>query len=57
MVEDFKNLAVKMPEVMAVDFLIFYYFLVEIFLIFIAISLVIFLWAVIKVKARYNLFK
>jgi len=35
----------------------FWWFLAEDFLIFIAISLVIFLWAVIKIKARYNLFK
>ena len=57
MVEDFKKLAVKMAKVMAVDFVIFYCFLTEDFLIFIAITLAIFLWAVLKVKARYNLFK
>lgn len=50
-------MAVKMAEVMATDFCIFNYFLTEDFLEFIAIGLAIFLWAVLKAKARYNLFK
>ena len=50
-------MVVKMAEVMAEDFVIFDDFLAEDFLILIAISLAIFLWAVIKIKERYNLFK
>lgn len=50
-------MVVNIAEVMAVDFVIFDDFLAEIFLYFIAITIAIFLWAVLKVKARYNLFK
>lgn len=46
-----------MAVTMAEDFVFFNDFLAEDFIIFIAISLAIFLWAVLKVKARYNLFK
>jgi len=46
-----------MAEVMAVDFVFFDDFLAKDYLNLIAITLAIFLWAVIKIKARYNLFK
>ena len=43
-------MVVNMAKVMAVDFVIFDNFMAEEFIIFIAITLAIFLWAVIKIK-------
>ena len=46
-----------MVEVMAINYIVFNNFMANSSIRFIAISLAIFLWAVLKVKARYNLFK
>lgn len=57
MVENFKKVLVLMAKVIAVNYIIFNNFMADSFIRFIAISLAIFLWAVFKIKARYNLFK
>lgn len=56
MAEDFKKVLVLMAKVIAVNYIIFNNFMADSFIRFIAISLAIF-FAVLKVKARYNLFK
>ena len=55
MVKDFKKTLVLMVEVMAVNYIIFNNFMANSFIRFIAISLAIFSWAVLKNKVRYNL--
>ena len=54
MVEDFKKVLVLMAKVIAVNYIIFNNFMADSFIKFIAISLAIFLWAVLKNKVRYN---
>lgn len=46
-----------MVEVMAVNYIVFNNFMSDSFIRFIAISLAIFLWAVLKNKVRYNFFR
>ena len=57
MVKDFKKTLVLMVEVMAVNYIVFNNFMTDSFIRFIAISLAIFLWAVLKNKLRYNFFE
>ena len=54
MVKDFKKTLVLMVEVMAVNYIIFNKFMANSYIRFIAISLAIFLCAVLKNKVRYN---
>lgn len=54
MVKDFKKTLVLMVKVMDVNYIIFNNFMANSFIRFIAISLAIFLWAVLKNKVRYN---